>query len=73
MQEIGFVGLGAMGSIMAPIPARAGFQVQGAAPVLDRGGHADGQAKGLGSGRHVRAGGDRHVSGCSFASGYKTN
>ena len=29
MQEIGFVGLGAMGSIMAPIPARAGFQVIG--------------------------------------------
>ena len=29
MQEIGFVGLGAMGSVMAPIPARAGFRVVG--------------------------------------------
>ena len=29
MQQIGFVGLGAMGSVMAPIPARAGFQVIG--------------------------------------------
>ena len=29
MREIGFVGLGAMGSVMAPILARAGFQVIG--------------------------------------------
>ena len=29
MQQIGFVGLGAMGSVMAPLPARAGFSVIG--------------------------------------------
>ena len=29
MQQIGFVGLGAMGSVMAPLPARAGFTVLG--------------------------------------------
>ena len=29
MQQIGFVGLGAMGSVMAPLPARAGFSVVG--------------------------------------------
>ena len=29
MQQIGFVGLGAMGSVMAPRPARAGFSVIG--------------------------------------------
>lgn len=29
MQRIGFVGLGAMGSVMAPLPARAGFSVIG--------------------------------------------
>ena len=29
MQHIGFVGLGAMGSVMAPLPARAGFSVIG--------------------------------------------
>ena len=29
MQQIGFVGLGAMGSVMAPLPARAGFAVLG--------------------------------------------
>ena len=29
MQKIGFVGLGSMGSVMAPLPARAGFSVIG--------------------------------------------
>ena len=29
MQQIGFVGLGAMGSVMAPLPARTGFSVIG--------------------------------------------
>ena len=29
MQQIGFVGLGAMGSVMAPLPTRAGFSVFG--------------------------------------------
>ena len=29
MQQIGFVGLGAMGSVMAPLPARLGFSVIG--------------------------------------------
>ena len=29
MQQIGFVGLGAMGSVMAPLPRRAGFSVVG--------------------------------------------
>ena len=29
MQRIGFVGLGAMGSVMAPLPAHAGFTVLG--------------------------------------------
>ena len=29
MQQIGFVGLGAMGSVTAPLPARAGFSVIG--------------------------------------------
>lgn len=29
MQQIGFVGLGAMGSVMTPLPARAGFSVIG--------------------------------------------
>ena len=29
MQRIGFVGLGAMGSVMAPLPTRAGFSVIG--------------------------------------------
>ena len=29
MQQIGFVGLGAMGSVMAPLPTRAGFSVIG--------------------------------------------
>ena len=29
MQQIGFVGLGAMGSVMAPLPAGAGFSVIG--------------------------------------------
>ena len=29
MQQIGFVGLGAMGSVMAPRPARAGFSMIG--------------------------------------------
>jgi len=29
MKQIGFVGLGAMGSVMAPLPARAGFTVLG--------------------------------------------
>jgi len=29
MQQVGFVGLGAMGSVMAPLPAKAGFSVIG--------------------------------------------
>ena len=29
MQQIGFAGLGAMGSVMAPLPTRAGFTVLG--------------------------------------------
>ena len=29
MKSIGFVGLGAMGSVMAPLPVKAGFTVTG--------------------------------------------
>ena len=29
MKSIGFVGLGAMGSVMAPLPVKAGFNVTG--------------------------------------------
>ena len=33
MKSIGFVGLGAMGSVMAPLPVKAGFNVTGFDPV----------------------------------------
>ena len=36
MQQIGFVGLGAMGSVMAPLPAGAGFSVIGFDTALQR-------------------------------------
>ena len=36
MRQIGFVGLGAMGSVMAPLPARAGFSVIGFDTALNR-------------------------------------
>ena len=32
MKSIGFVGLGAMGSVMAPLPVKAGFNVTGFDP-----------------------------------------
>ena len=34
MESIGFIGLGAMGSVMAPLPAKAGFKVIGHDPLV---------------------------------------